>query len=330
MAKHRWQFFILSAVIFVILSLQKLPTKALPGSLPIDWPPLPLTQAQIETVKACALEKNVNERYPEAMKVTDLETTFQPKSACDWATLAYAYAKRVKHNEPLPESAKSAFLQTTLRNLGFALATPVFYGYFDNVKLVKALPQSQQNIRNLEITYRWSGLGNAVNYILKIQQANTTPIITVTGIPGMFNLYPNSEKVFATAMKTNLDSEKVQALRHNLQDFLPVQAKFDLLPCFDNYPHWEVMMTFEDNSTLNLTTDSNFLHMGGPWFTEIAQQSYIQYSSTFAKALHDLVITLGLPVGQPAGMYCARRSVFEQAFPEYLNHSSKQQVQSLW
>jgi hypothetical protein len=55
--------------------------------------------------------------------------------------------------------------------------------------------------------------------------------------------------------------------------------------------------------------------MGGPWFTKIGQQNYVQLSSAFANALRELIIALGLPVGQTAGMSCHDTDVFGQAFP---------------
>jgi hypothetical protein len=313
---RKYRFLLLALLTLVaIFSCLALPVSSQTFSLPVDWPPPPLKQEQINAVKACDLKNIAKARYPESIKTDQLESAFSPTSNCDWAVLAFAYTERVKDKEALPDIAKKAVSKAVLGNSGFALATPIFYSYFDQVSLVKAPPQTQQEISQLEIAYRWSGLGRGVNYIVEIRQANTAPKITVASIPGTFNFMDNREKVFGAAMKTKLDKEKVQALTPALRELLPIQSQFSLTPCTDNYPNWVVKITYVDNTMISLTTDSNFLFMGGPWFTKIGQQNYVQFSSAFANALRELVIALGLPVGQTGGMSCYSTDVLGQAFP---------------
>jgi hypothetical protein len=316
MKKYRLLLLALSVTIAVISSHSILPTHAQAVSLPLDWPPAPLTSDQISAVKDCDLENIAKTRYPDALKADDLESAFTPVTACDWATLAFAHAERARNSETLPEAAKSAFSQAASHNLGFALTTPIFYRYFNTVQLVKAPPRTQQEIRDLEVTYRWAGSGNAAHFALKIQQANTTPTITVNPIPDMFDLMTNSKKMFDAARKTKLSKEQIQALVPTLHDLLPIQSQFTMHSCFDNYPNWEAKITYVDDTTLDLTNaGSNFILMGGPWFTNMKQQNYLQFSTAFAEALHALVTCLGLPIGQPIGMSCHRDRVFDQAFP---------------
>jgi hypothetical protein len=55
--------------------------------------------------------------------------------------------------------------------------------------------------------------------------------------------------------------------------------------------------------------------MGGPWFTQIDHQTYIQFSPAFGLAVRELINSLGLPLGEPNAMSCMGSTVFEKAFP---------------
>jgi hypothetical protein len=117
-------------------------------------------------------------------------------------------------------------------------------------------------------------------------------------------------------LRTGVDTQTLQALGPALTDLLPVASKFTLAPCYDNYPDWVVTLTFADGATLTLQTDnSNFLFFGGPWFTDVDEQSYVQFSAAFAEALSEVVSAVGLPLGEPGAMSCFGDSVFDKAFP---------------
>ena len=295
------------------INLWSVVSSNLTGSLPVpppptpvpalEWPLLPLTAQQVAAVKGCDIESLAGARYPDMMATADLQSAFAPQSGCDWAVLALAYATRLGEDESLPEAAKGAFSQAVSRNFGFALATPLFYRYFGSIPLAKVPAFARQEITGVRIKYDWSGLGDPVNYALEIQQANTTPTLSVT-----------PHEISAT-LRTDLDKALPQALAPALTDLLPVGSNFRLIPCTDNYLNWDVTLTFADGTTMNLTTGSNFLFFGGPWFTEVDNQAYIQYSPAFAEALRKLVTAAGLPVGQPGGMTCFGDSVFDKAFP---------------
>lgn len=267
----------------------------------LEWPVLPLTDEQVTSVAECDFERLASSRYPDTLGMDELASTYAPESACDWAVLALAYAERTEHEESLPESAKEAFGEAVTQNAGYALATPIFYEYFGSISLVEPPPFADQSITRAEIFYDWGGLGQKVSYSIKITQADADPKVSV------------KPRRLATS-RPEIDSCLVQALAPALSDWLPVDSQFTLLPCTDNYPDWSVSLTFADGTTLDVTSNSNFMGAGGPWQTSIDGQDYVQYSPAFAKALLDLIQALELPLGQPAGMTCSGEEVFDKAF----------------
>jgi hypothetical protein len=217
--------------------------------------------------------------------------------------LALAYAKRTGENDKLPEDGINAFSQAIKNNYGFALATPLFYRYFGTTSIVKQPPFTQQDITDVKIQYTWNGLGKKINYLAEISQANTSPLVKIT---------PDS---MATTGKIIVDKKLIQALSPTLDNLLPIKSKFSVNPCTDNYPEWSVQITFQDGKNLDLTSDSNFIPIGGPWETEIEQQNYILFSTTFITALDKIITSMKLPYGQPTAWTCFGDEVFDKAFP---------------
>jgi len=274
------------------------PPTSVRKALPLDWPVTPLTPEQVLAVMQCDLTNLPQQRYPESVTDQDLLGTYQPQTDCDWAILAVAYAERNGEDQPLSEAAQHAFAQAVGGNPGFALEIPLVYYYFGAVTMVPPPAFAQQEITDAKIDYSWQGLGDDVAYTLQIDQADTQPVVT---------------SAYSAAL--TIDKATVQALAPALSDLLPVGSKFQLQPCYDNYPTWSVTLTFADGTVAKLTTDSNFLYIGGPWFTEIDGQAYMQVSPAFAQAIGQLIESLGLPLGQPAGMACMPRPVLDAAFP---------------
>ena len=277
--------------------LQPTPIASKAG-LPFDWPTTPLTQEQILAVKQCDVESLLKQRYPDSVASADLLETYQPQTDCDWAILAMAYANRTDSGKPLTEAAQQAFTHALANNIGYALATPLFYKYFGAVEIVKSPVFAQQAITNVTIKYSWWGLGDKVDYSVEIHQADTSPVVTST--------YSETHPI---------DKPAIQALAPALTDLLPIRSKFQLQPCYDNYPVWSVSLTFADKRSIELTTNSNFMYIGGPWFTEVDHQVYLQFSPAFGQTVGKLVESLGLPFGQTAAMSCFGDTVFEKAFP---------------
>jgi hypothetical protein len=273
-------------------------------TLPYSWPVTPLTNEQIDSVKKCHMESLVLQRYPDSVLMIELPAVFTPQSDCDWAALALAYLQRLDYDQSLPQSAKNAFSQAVSRNPGFALATPLFYRYFDSLSLVEPPTFAQHEITDVKIRYQWGGLGDPVYYTAEIHDANSTPVITIR---------PDT---LATSVKATVKKEIIQALTPALTDLIPIRALFSLSPCYDNYPSWEVRLTFTDQTTILMTANSNFIDFGGPWFTWLDGHYYIQLSNAFPKALGHLVSNLHLPPGEPGAMTCGgEEDVFGQAFP---------------
>ena len=276
-------------------------------SFPAKWPIAPLTAAQIEEVSNCALEELAAERYSDNILIAELPDAFSPVSACDWAVLATAYAERISEDDPLPEPAKEAFLEAISRNYGFAVTAPLFYTYFGEFSLVELPPLVQQEVTTVKMDYTWVGEGDPVNYSVRIEQADTKPVVSATIMPESFAANLDLE---------GLEKGKVQALGLALTDLLPIESQFEYVVCTDNYPDWSISLTFKDGTQLDLTNnESNFLFIGGPWQTKIDDQNYFQFSFAFAQAIFDLCKALGLPFGSPGGMYCGGDTLFEKAFP---------------
>jgi hypothetical protein len=236
----------------------------------------------------------------------DLPAAFVSKSACDWAVLATAYGKRFDSKESISEPAKRAFAQAVHLNPGFALTQSLLFVYYDSLSLVQAPPVTKQAITAVRLQYDWTGMGEQISYTVNIQQADTAPQVTASGL-----------SITATRA-LNLEGNKsaVQALAPALTDLIPVRSQFSLMPCYDNYPDWKVALTWKDGTVLDLkTVRSNFVYLGGSWQTRIGQQNYVQVSFSFAKAMSDLIKALNLPQGKPAAMVCFPSPVFELAFP---------------
>ncbi|MEW6494108.1 MAG: hypothetical protein AB1589_16585 [Cyanobacteriota bacterium] len=283
-------------------------------SLPLEWSMLPLTTEQLAAVRDCNIAKLESDRYSEKLAVRELLQVYTPNSACDWAVLAWAYAKRTKQNEQnenklLLEEGKQALERAIAENPGFVFAAPIFYSYFGQISLVKPPPFAQQEITTVKIQYGWGGLGNPVKYTVNISQANTKPVVSGT-VQGRL--------AGEQQISGNIDKKLVQALAPALSDLLPIDSQFNMLACTDNYPDWSVLLTFKDGTTLELVTQgSTLMYAGGPWQTKIDQQNYMQFSPAFFQSLASLVEALKLPWGEPMGMACAGgQDVLKQAFPE--------------
>lgn len=275
---------------------------------PQIWKLEPLSDEQRKEVINCDIEKLANSRYPKNEKSDDLIYLFEPNTSCDWAVLAFAYSERVKDDESMPDIAKNAFAQAISANPGFAFSTPLFYRFFfDAFTIVSNPPLSEQETTRVQIEYKWTGIGDPVEYTVDIRQANTNPTVVVLS-------YKPSSVV--QNLKTKVDKELVQTLGKSLSNLLPINTQFSLMPCYDNIPDWVVTITFKDGTTLTMKTSaSNMLYIGGPWQTTIDGQDYLQFSVEFIVALDALIQEIGLPYGQPAAMYCAPESVLDKAYP---------------
>lgn len=252
----------------------------------------PPTNAEIEEARNCDIEGLSTERYTDKSSVEDLSTAYAPQSACDWAVFAYACAKQSTDDSQLPKLCLDAFAMTAAENPAFMFKNQIFLYYFNSVPVVKAPPLSQKTVVALTVDYSWNGLGDDVEYAIEITQADSTPVVNVAP-PTTYSASP--EEIKGT----------IQSIPESLTDLLPISSPMSLTACFDNYPSWEVSLTFEDENVITLTNNnSNLLNAGGPWQTEIDGQYYVQFSAGFLRTLDGLIQQLGLGYGQPAAMYC--------------------------
>jgi hypothetical protein len=259
-------------------------------------------------VKECDIESLSTTRYPEDNKTDELIYLFTPKTSCDWATLAYAYAVRLKEDEKMPDLAKNALGKAMADNPGFALSTPIFYRfYYDNFIIVEKPKILDQEITKVTIMYKWGGMGDEVQYQVDIRQADINPTVVVTNFkPATVN----------QNIKTKIDKNTVQALGKAFSNLLPIDSQFSLAPCYDNYPDWTTAITLKDGTQIDLKTNgSNMIYIGGPWQINIDGQDYLQFSIEFIKAMDALIQEIGLPYGEPMAMTCGGGDVFAQAYP---------------
>jgi hypothetical protein len=259
----------------------------------------------VDDALACDLEKLPADRYPQKLAISDLESSYGPTSACDWAVLAVAFSERTQDKDELPEKALQAFRRAVAGNAALAFRKELMgRGYFSAKSLVKAPPFSSQPITQVYIELAWGGgIGVPtynINYNVTITGAESSrPVVSGS-------LETKGETPVKRALTGTVAASLVQALGPALTDLLPIKRQFTLTPCTDNYPDWKVSLTFKDGATLKLTTNkSNFLFAGGPWQTEIDQQVYVQYSAEFLVALRKITDALGLPASETGAMFCA-------------------------
>lgn len=263
-----------------------------PGSNALfAWPLPPFTAAQISDATGCGLASNVAARYPKALKPEALAGAFASKTTCDNATLAAACAERVDENTEPPATCVEAFRQAVRAN-------PAYVGiggltdYIGKVAVVDP-PVAGHAIVRVAIDYTWRGLGDAVEWHLRVSDLTTAPKLDATG--------PNAGgKRDAHAVGT-----RAEALAKALGSFVPIPAVVNAEPCTDNSPDWKATLEFDNGSRLELATHgSNVIGMGGPWQTFIDGVTYMQLAPDLATAMRDLVKDAALPLGHPMGMTC--------------------------
>jgi hypothetical protein len=272
--------------------------------IPLNWPMQPMTDVEVEEARNCDIEAFASERYSDSLGVEELSSKYAPKNACDWAVLAYACADRANGDSTMPETCLGAFREMVGDNPAFVFRNQIFLYYFGSAVVVKPPPVSQLAVTKLRVEYSWFGLGDSVEYTIDITQADSAPQVNIE--PSRpFSASPEEIR------------EIIQSMPAALTDLLPVNSPLAMTVCFDNYPSWQVSLTFEDQTVLSLTNnESNMLTAGGPWQTVIEEQNYIQFSAEFLIALDKLIQRLGLEYGQPAGMYCnADTDVLDLVYP---------------
>lgn len=241
----------------------------------LAWPVAPLSAAQRAEAKTCDLGK------PPLAAAT---------SACEHAAVAATCAG--KDGDPTP-ACLDAYRAAVRANPAFAFATKLAGTYFGKVHLVAPPPAADRTLVGLVLAYKWSGLGDGVEWKLTVKDASTHPTFAVTGANGK----PVKDSPAA--------AKAVGAFATSLDSFLPIKEPLQAIDCTDNYPDWSATLELDDGSRLELATNrSNLLGLGGPWQLTAGGVTYLQLSPGLTHAVADLVHELGLPIGQPAGMMC--------------------------
>lgn len=273
--------------------------------LPMSWPMSPFTEAQVSEARSCDIEGLASQRYSSSLEVSQLASAYAVETACDWAVLAFACAQKSPQDSGPSEPCLFALNETVALNPALLLRNQIFQYYLGTTSIVQAPPIAQKQLVKLFVRYEWTGLGDRVRFTITVSRLTGNAVV---------NVDPNSPITPATDEIKNLSN----ALPAALTDLVPIGAPMTVQFCTDNYPAWEAILTFDDDSELELTTnESNLLTMGGPWQTVIDGQQYVQFSGAFARALNDLVQALGLKYGEPAGMYCgANMDILDLAFPQ--------------
>jgi hypothetical protein len=269
------------------------PASARPASGALHaWPVAPFSASQIAEARGCDIEKLATARYPKELAVDALPGAFAVRGSCDQAALAGACAIRLEQAAP-PPPCLDAYRAAVKANPAFAFVSVLPGYYFGRVALVAAPPAADRALVSAVLDYQWGGLGQPVEWKLAIRDANRNPAVSVTGA---------SAKATKTAPDLNA---KIAALGTSLDSFLPIPEPLRAIDCTDNYPKWTATLEFDDRQKLELSThDSNLIGIGGPWQITVDGVTYLQLAPGFAHAVAQLVTTLDLPIGEPAGETC--------------------------
>jgi hypothetical protein len=259
-----------------------------PGEPILTWGARPYTVADADAVRACDLENAAAARY--AMPIDPVTSAFAPVTACEQAVLAEACAARADGVTPMSPVCIAAYRAAVAAIPAYAFQAAIPGAYFAMMPLAAPPPQAALAIRRLDVHYTWGGLGDSVDWELVVDDADTVAKLAVKGaherpVPDL--------------------GARVQAVRGALGDFVPVPGPIHAVDCYDNYPDWTMDLTFADGQTLSFATyGSNLIGLGGPWQATVDGKSSLQLAPGLAAVVGQLVMDLGLPIGEPAGMYC--------------------------
>jgi hypothetical protein len=277
-------------------------------TLPLPWPLTMPTGRQVREARGCDVEALTDERYS-GVTTDELRESYPVVTSCDWAILAAAYALRAEADESARGTGQLAWANAVSQNPAYAFTEALFFGYLDAPDAVAPPPFTQDPLTGITIQYDWVGLGSdRVEYRITIENADAAPEVTGT--------------VDGQDYSSALDEELAQALGQALTGLLPVAAADyeSLVVCVDNYPDWQAILTYRNGETVEMATHgSNVYDLGGPWWVTVDDQLYLQPSPNILIALGDIVTTLELPIGQPAGMACfgLQSSVLDIFYPGY-------------
>jgi hypothetical protein len=256
--------------------------------------PMPMADdSQIDAARSCAsrVEAIEAELFPESMSDETLAGMEIPDDDCERAAMALAFANREENDQFMPEVNITPWVEMVNSNPAMAFIDPVFFTYLGVPGLVSPPPWAGDALDQLVLRYVWYGMGEEVEYEIYF-----TPSAEGYNAEGQVN----GASINATA-----DSRLIEDVIGSLSGFIPIHEAAQLIVCMDNYPSWQIELTYSDGQIIDLTTaDSNIFYLGGPWFANVDDQVFLQVSGDLVEAVIAIVEELELPIGEPAGMTC--------------------------
>lgn len=133
-----------------------------------DWPLPPLSDEQIQDVLDCqkATWTGGNEVVPREIEINELVT------ACDFGLKALSLVTNFDTFE-LSDLGIYYAQQALLINPGILFANPYFFFAFIDVEVVESPVPSNRVVQEMNIHYKWSGIGSLVNYSVTITNGKT-------------------------------------------------------------------------------------------------------------------------------------------------------------
>ncbi len=289
---------------------------------PADWPLPGLTDAELAGARDCDIETLYQQRY-EKVSDNDMPGQFPLDTSCDWAVLAAAYSQKSYASDksrPLPAIAYEAFYRAVSSNRAFLLKNWLSYDYFGSMSLVKAPALSKEPVTNIEMHYSFGGIGYSNDVQVHIAQADTKrPAVSGHVTENIDAAGPHTPAPHTTnrALYGTVDPALVRGLGKSLTNLIPIDAPFDAIACEDFYPAWEVKLTYQDGTQLDLNTMGNLLGSEGPWHVVIDGKDYIQHGYEIASAVSQIAEALKIPGGETAAVFCggSGRDMLDLAFP---------------
>lgn len=288
-------YILLVLIVFSIsVSAQEATPEPTPDPYLFAFPLLPPDSAHLEEARACPLGDDITgDATPEA------------DSACEFATTLLTVAE-VRGQGDASQDEIDDFEKLARMNPAIILRLPIIASYYNQIELVAPPEIAAQPITTVHLRYTFSGLGNSLAYDVTITNADDVPDVS-GDIQNDNNMGGSDSEATPEpiVLAETVDVDVVQALGDGLSDLVPIGAQFSSAPCWDYYPDWTVTLTFADETTLDVVTNSsNLVGIGGPWQVQIDGQDYMQYSNAFSAAIVDLLDALDLPLGETMAMGC--------------------------
>jgi hypothetical protein len=259
-------------------------------------------------VKVCFADHAALERYPKELTIDQLGGQYLPVSACDWALLADAYARRslVYGDEwrngvtlhPIPIYGQYAYAKAVSQNPAYSLGSgPLFIAFMGEAPLMDG-PELPGNIVAIEYHYILSALGPSADETILIVQGDTQPIAYTTGSSDDFD---NGHKEWSYTGHPSAVS--IQGLKSKFSHLIPVSNKPEAHmggpACGEWGMNWRVTITFSDSSVITAQSATSIaIEGGGPTLFQFNSHDYaeetpyffVQNSSEFLQGLTALLV----------------------------------------